>query len=131
VRFREADCSAFFGALEACLEGIHARGVAHLDLRQRRNILCGPDGVPRVLDFEAALVCDPARVAGRFLLSWGRRIDRLAVLKHKARYAPGTLTAGERRLARSVEVWRWLWPSTLLHRVRVALRRRGRAAGGS
>jgi RIO-like serine/threonine protein kinase len=119
----------FFDALAACVDGIHARGVIHLDLRQRRNILCGPDGQPRVLDFEAALVCDPARLSGRIALRWGRRVDRLAILKHKRRYAPRWLTPRERRLAEMLRVSRWAWPSAVLHRARVALRRLRRGAG--
>jgi hypothetical protein len=125
---------AFFAALAACVERIHARGVVHLDLRQRRNILCDADGQPGVLDFEAALLFDPTRAFGRLALHWGCKLDRLALLKHKARYAPSLLASRERRLVRAASVTRWLWPSTLLHRARVALRRlarRGRRRGGS
>ena len=114
---------AFFDALEACVERIHARGVIHLDLRQRRNILRGADGEPILLDFEASLVCNPARFGGRLALRWGRRIDRLAILKHKRRYASRLLTPRERRLAAFLQVSRWAWPSAVLHRARVALRR--------
>jgi hypothetical protein len=128
-RLRREGREAFFSALALCIERIHARGVVHLDLRQRRNILCGEDGQPGVLDFEASFVLDPLRAWGRFALFWGRKVDRLAILKHKARYAPRLLAAHERRLARRVRLSRWLWPSTLLHRVRMLLRRRSRGAG--
>jgi RIO-like serine/threonine protein kinase len=114
---------AFFDALDACVERIHARGVIHLDLRQRRNILRGADGEPMLVDFEAALVCNPARLSGRIALRWGRWIDRLAILKHKRRYANRLLTPRERRLAELLRVSRWAWPSALLHRGRVVLRR--------
>jgi predicted Ser/Thr protein kinase len=120
---------AFFAALLAKVEQMHARGVVHLDLRQRRNILCGADGQPAVLDFEAAVVLDPARVWGRLALYWGRKVDRLAILKHKARYAPRLLLPQERRQARVLRAWRWVWPSAVLHRVRMALRRLRRSAG--
>ncbi len=119
---------AFFAALLAKVEQMHARGVVHLDLRQRRNILCGADGQPAVLDFEAAVVLDPARVWGRLALYWGRKVDRLAILKHKARYAPRLLLPQERRRARAVRAVRWAWPSAVLHRVRMALRRLRRGA---
>jgi predicted Ser/Thr protein kinase len=114
---------AFFDALDACVARIHARGVVHLDLRQRRNILRGADEQPMLVDFEAALVCNPASRRGRLALRWGRRIDRLAILKHKSRYAPRLLTPRERRLADLSQISRWAWPSALLHRARVALRR--------
>jgi predicted Ser/Thr protein kinase len=129
ARLSEEHRREFFDALAACVDGIHARGVIHLDLRQRRNILCGSDGQPKVLDFEAALVCDPARLSGRIALAWGRRVDRLAILKHKLRYAPFWLTPRERRLAQTLRVSRWAWPSAVLHRARVALRRLRRGAG--
>ena len=118
----------FFAALAACVERIHARGVVHLDLRQRQNILCDAEEQPGVLDFEAALVFDRARPFGRLALFWGRKLDRLALLKHKARYAPRLLARRERRLVRAASASRWVWPSTLLHRARVALRRLRRVA---
>jgi len=126
ARVRREKHREFFEALGACVDQIHARGVVHLDLRQRRNILYGPDGQPKVLDFEAALVCDPARLTGRSVLHWGRRVDRLAILKHKLRYASSLLTPRERRLAQSLQVLRWAWPPAVLHVARVALRRRRR-----
>jgi predicted Ser/Thr protein kinase len=113
----------FFAALEACVGQMHARGVAHLDLRQRRNLLRAPDGTPRLVDFEAAFVCDPGRAPGRWLLAWGRRVDRLALLKHRASFLRRHLTPRELRLARWTSAGRWLWPSTPLHRLRVSLRR--------
>jgi hypothetical protein len=123
ARWQLAQRGAFFDALAACVERIHARGVVHLDLRQRRNILRGRDGEPILVDFEAALVCNPARLGGRIALGWGRRIDRLAILKHKRRYAQRLLTPRERRIADLMRISRWAWPSALLHRARVALRR--------
>jgi len=129
ARMWPAQRQVFFDALEACVERVHARGVIHLDLRQRRNILRGADGEPLLVDFEAALVCNPARLSGRIALRWGRRIDRLAILKHKRRYASRLLTPRERRLAELLRVSRWAWPSALLHRARVALRRLLRGEG--
>jgi predicted Ser/Thr protein kinase len=113
----------FFDALEACVARMHARGVLHLDLRQRRNILYAPDGSASVLDFEAALTVDPASAWGRLVLRLIGPIDRLAVLKHRERYAAWTLAPGEQRLAKVMRISRWAWPSAVLHRIRVALRR--------
>jgi predicted Ser/Thr protein kinase len=120
----------FLARLDACVARIHARGVVHLDLRQRRNVLCAADGEPVVIDFESALVLDDATAFGRFALRWGRRVDRLALLKLKARFAPALLGPRERRYARLARALRWAWPSTPLHRARVALRR-ARRRGGS
>jgi predicted Ser/Thr protein kinase len=120
---------AFFDALEASLERIHQRGVVHLDLRQRRNILRGADGTPMLVDFEAAFVSNPASLWGRLTLAWGRQVDRLALLKHKRRYAAALLTPGEHRLASFLRISRWVWPSAVLHRARVSLRRLLRGEG--
>jgi hypothetical protein len=62
-------------------------------------------------------------------LRWGRRVDRLAILKHKLRYASVLLTPRERRVAQIARVARWIWPSAVLHRIRVELRRRRQGAG--
>jgi hypothetical protein len=123
ARMRPEQRRGFFDALSACVDRIHARGVVHLDLRQRRNILRGEDGAPMLVDFEAAFVCDPVSLRGRLALGWFRWVDRVAVLKHKRRYASALLTPRERRLADLLRISRWAWPSAVYHRGRVALRR--------
>ena len=130
ARMLPAQHQVFFDALEACVERIHARGVVHLDLRQRRNILRGADGEPMLVDFEAALVCNPARLGGRLALQLGpadrppgRSSSTSAAMRRRL------LTPRERRLVEVLRVSRWAWPSALLHRARVALRRLRRGEG--
>jgi serine/threonine protein kinase len=45
----------FMPDLQGAIAEIHRRGVVHLDLRHRSNILAGDDGRPVVLDFASAL----------------------------------------------------------------------------
>jgi len=55
--FRHADPDGrYFEALLATLRGMHARGVAHADLKRKDNLLVDPAGLPVILDFGAAVV---------------------------------------------------------------------------
>ena len=107
-RFRQTP--EFFDSLMAIVEQMHARGVVHLDLRQRRNILIrirrGHAPYPAVLDFGSALCLRPGGVQQRLLA----RIDRSGVLKYKRRAQPDSLTRDESRSLRRVERRRKLWP---------------------
>lgn len=75
----------FLAELEATISAMHRRGVVHLDLRHRSNILAGTDGHPVVLDFASALLFDSDRVLGRLgvrLLGW---LDWRAMQKWRVR----------------------------------------------
>jgi RIO-like serine/threonine protein kinase len=95
-----------FDRLAATVAAMHARGVVHLDLRQRRNVLVDDAGVPRVIDFSAALVLPPGGWRMRRLAA----VDVSGVLKYKRRFLPGSLTAEETERLRRVERWRRWWP---------------------
>lgn len=97
---------AYFDELMALVEAMHARGVVHLDLRQRRNVLVRPGHHPAILDFGSALCVRPGSWLARYL----GRIDRSGVLKYKVRANPGALTPDEARTLRKVERRRRLWP---------------------
>jgi hypothetical protein len=77
--------ATFLGELSDALTEMHARGVAHLDLRHRSNVLAGRDGRPVLLDFASAACFSPGGVAARWLLPWLVRIDRRAFEKWQAR----------------------------------------------
>ena len=64
---------------------MHERGVAHLDLRHRSNILAGEDGHPVLLDFASAICFRRGGWGARLLLPWLARIDRGALAKWEAR----------------------------------------------
>jgi serine/threonine protein kinase len=75
----------FVSELEAGIEAMHARGVAHLDLRHRSNILAGEDGHPVLLDFASAVCLRPdGRISGG-LLRLLARFDLRALEKWRLR----------------------------------------------
>ena len=103
---RERQSPEFFDDLQRIVHEMHARGVLHLDLRQRRNILVQPNGRPAVIDFGAGLCVTP----GGWLLRSLARIDESGVLKYKRRARPDSLTQAETDTLRGVERRRRFWP---------------------
>lgn len=61
----------FFQRLLGVVEGIHARGVVHCDIKNRGNIVVSVDGQPYVVDFASAFTRE-----GRFLPFRGRLFER-------------------------------------------------------
>jgi len=59
--------SADAGGLAVLVDRIPRRGVAHLDLRKRDNILVAPDGTPSVIDFNASVSFRPGSLGARLV----------------------------------------------------------------
>jgi serine/threonine protein kinase len=78
----------FVDQLEIAVAEIHRRGIVHLDLRHRSNVLATPDGRPVVIDFASALVFDPASVVGRLCVRAFGVVDRRALRKWRDRLGP-------------------------------------------
>ena len=91
------------------VDQIHERGVAHLDLRKRDNILVGPDGTPSIIDFNASVCFEPGSLRARLVFPLLRRIDRAAVIKWKVHLLPDRLTPAERRRHGRMSRLRRLW----------------------
>lgn len=92
----------FFSRLRTAVEAMHARGVVHCDIRNRRNIVVGADGQPYIVDLASAFTprgfLGPAR---RFLFERFRLDDLRGVAK--AKYYCGNMTdQAERDFAFSV-----------------------------
>jgi predicted Ser/Thr protein kinase len=99
---RDLDAGRLHRACEQLAERIaamHARGVVHLDLRQKRNVLVDARGDVTLVDFQSAWVLRPGSIGVRLLAPF----DRSAVLKYRWRYAPELLDESERRRARRSE----------------------------
>jgi len=75
----------FTTRLGEAVEAMHARGVVHLDLRHRSNVLAGRDGRPVVLDFASALVLGRGTRWRRAMVRCLGTFDRRAVRKWQQR----------------------------------------------
>jgi len=86
----------FFQKLSDLVDRLHARGVAHGDLKRRTNILVGPDEEPVLIDFAAAIVDgSPWNPFGRWLFRQICQVDRNGIAKLKQRLAPELVTPEE------------------------------------
>ena len=77
--------AGFVASLSRAIDEMHRRGVVHLDLRHRSNVLAGEDGRPVVLDFASALVFDLSTRRGRWGMWLLRGFDRRALRKWRIR----------------------------------------------
>ncbi len=102
-RFRPGELpDAVYERLCRTVRAMHARGVVHLDLRQKKNIvICGDR--PYLVDFASAL-----RLRGRPPAAL-RAVDESALLKFKARNFPHLLTEADRAALESHRLLRRLW----------------------
>ena len=96
--------------LRGILDSIHARGVAHNDLRGRENVLLRADGGLAVLDFAGSIRLRPGGIIHKLFFRWLTLADEAAFLKWKGMLAPGTYTKEDEAFLRRFERWRGLWP---------------------
>lgn len=92
----------FVARLSDAVRAMHERGVVHLDLRHRSNVLVDEGGDPVLIDFASALVLRP----GSRLVRWLARFDWSAVEKWRQRVevegdagaiAAASASSGDRR----------------------------------
>ena len=100
----------FVAKLRALLDRLHGRGLAHLDLRGRENLLLRPDGELVVVDLAGAQWLRPGSLAHRVFFPILAYPDETAFIKWKEMLTPGRLTPNERALAKRFERLRPLWP---------------------
>jgi RIO-like serine/threonine protein kinase len=94
-----------FARVLELLASIHERGVVHLDLRQRKNVLVAADGSPAIIDFASALHFRGRNAVFRFMTG----LDRTAILKLKHRVLPGEVTEEEKGQLRAFDRMRRFW----------------------
>lgn len=75
----------YLDRLERALGEMHRRGVAHLDLRHRSNVLVDQEGMPVLIDFGSAFTFRSGSLGARWLLPLLARIDRRALEKWRVR----------------------------------------------
>ena len=87
----------FFDSLEDLVDRVHARGVAHCDLKRASNTIVGPEEAPYLIDWGASISRSEFRVFPldliyrRFL-----RDDHMSIIKLKLRHRPGAVSAREK-----------------------------------
>ncbi len=99
----------FFPRLAAQIGELHGRGIVHLDLRHRSNILVAADGSPRLIDFQSSI--DLRRHAWiRWLFARQLiQVDLAGLLKWRMRYAPHAVGPAEHAWYARFRAWRGFW----------------------
>ena len=82
----------FFPQLQAILDEVHRRGVAHVDLHKRENILVDDYGRPCLIDYQISFGIPTERRLPRLLLGGLLRLlqrsDDYHLLKHRVKHRP-------------------------------------------
>lgn len=101
--FRDSRIGAdFFDRLLETVKAMHARGVAHGDLKRKANLMVDPEGRPVLLDFGAATLRRPGwHPINRRLFEFMRQTDLNAWVKLKYGGYSGVSAADRALLRRS------------------------------
>jgi serine/threonine protein kinase len=105
----EALPSSFFHELKEILTEIHSRGVVHMDLRHKGNILVSETGEPFLIDFNSSFYFKEKGFLRRFLFPLLRWVDYGGLLKLKQRVSPSLMTPEELSFLRHFDLLRRLW----------------------
>ena len=100
---------ALFSRLWDLIEEIHSRGIVHIDLRKRDNILINASGEVFIIDFNASFRFLPGSRAARWFFPALRKIDHFGFLKWKAALAPKQLSEAERNSFQRMSFLRRFW----------------------
>ncbi len=103
-------CRPYLLELRRVLDLVQARGIVHLDLRGRENVMIAAADRVVVLDWAGALRLPPGTLRHRVLFGPLKAIDDSAYLKWKDMQDPESLSANEREFLRRFRRWRRLWP---------------------
>jgi hypothetical protein len=101
--------SSFFRELEKVLGDIHKRGVVHMDLRHKGNILVSEKGEPFLIDFNSSFAFKENGFLRRYLFPLLRWVDYGGLLKLKERVSPSSMTAAELAFLKRFDRLRKLW----------------------
>jgi hypothetical protein len=101
--------ASFFFDLERMIEEMHSRGVAHLDLRHKGNILVSDEGRPVLIDFNSSFCFKERGLLLRFLFPILKWVDEGGLLKLKERIAPSLMSPEESSSLKRFNRIRRLW----------------------
>jgi hypothetical protein len=100
---------ALFARLWELIERIHSRGIVHIDLRKRDNILVNAAGEVFIIDFNASFRFSKGSVGARWIFPALCKIDHFGFLKWKTVLAPGLLSEQERTDFQRMTFLRRFW----------------------
>jgi len=100
---------SFFSDLDQVLKAIHSRGVVHMDLRHKGNILVSDKGEPFLIDFNSSFSFRERGILRRFLFPLFQWVDVGGLLKLKERASPNLMTPGELDFLKRFNRLRKLW----------------------
>ncbi len=98
----------YFTKLLRIASEIHSRGVLHLDLGHKTNVMVKEDGSPAIIDFNTALYL-PCNLFFSPLLHLLAKIDELSILRLKLRFTPQDTDLKERIRIKKFMRLRKLW----------------------
>jgi serine/threonine protein kinase len=101
--------SSFFSDLQEVLKEVHARGVVHLDLRHKGNILLSERGKLFLIDFNSSFAFGEKGFFRRYLFPVLRWVDDGGLLKLKERISPSLMTPEELAFLKRFNRLRKLW----------------------
>jgi hypothetical protein len=99
----------FFEKLKKRIERIHRRGIVHLDLSHKGNILVSKEGEPVIIDFNSGFYVGNGYIGRKLLFPLLKRIDYYGILKLKKRLSPDRLTPEEQSYLKRFGLIRRLW----------------------
>jgi hypothetical protein len=100
---------SFFSDLGQVLEAIHSRGVVHMDLRHKGNILISEAGEPFLIDFNSGFYFKEGGLLRRLFFPLFRWVDYGGLLKLKERTSPSSMTTEETDFLKRFNRLRKLW----------------------
>jgi hypothetical protein len=99
----------FFQNLERILSDLHSRGVAHLDIRHKGNILVSERGEPYLIDFNSSFSFSEKGLLRRYFFPFLQWVDHGGFLKLKQRVSPAAMTPEEVTFLKRFNRLRKLW----------------------
>ncbi|OGP74803.1 MAG: hypothetical protein A2V86_16020 [Deltaproteobacteria bacterium RBG_16_49_23] len=100
---------SFFSDLEQVLKAVHSRGVVHMDLRHKGNILVSEEGKPFLIDFNSSFSFKEEGLLRRLLFPLFRWVDYGGLFKLKERASPSSMTPEETDFLKRFNRLRRLW----------------------
>jgi len=100
---------SFFSNLESVLREVHSRGVVHMDLRHKGNVLVSETEEPILIDFNSSFSFKEKGVLRRFLFPLLTWVDYGGLLKLKKRVSPSLMTPEELSFLKRFNWLRRLW----------------------